>query len=147
MTSENSPILTIRGLCKSFGDAQILRGIDLEIHKGEVVYIIGASGSGKSTLLRCLNLLEDPSGGEIYFRGRPIHQLAQQSGRAADRARNAVRAEIGMVFQHFNLWPHKTVLENITTAPMIIRRQSRSAAEQEARQLLQTVGLLDKCNA
>ena len=138
--------LEVRGLRKSFGSLEVLKGIDLKIAKGEVVCVIGASGSGKSTLLRCLNLLESRDGGEILFQGNAIHQLVGLRGRAAERARTAVRAEIGMVFQHFNLWPHKSVLHNITEAPIVVRGTSRQQAELAAIELLRKVGLEDKAN-
>jgi polar amino acid transport system ATP-binding protein len=140
------PTLEVRGLRKSFGTLEVLKGIDLKIVKGEVVCVIGASGSGKSTLLRCLNLLESSDAGEILFQGKAIHQLVGQRGRAAERARTAVRADIGMVFQQFNLWPHKNVLHNITEAPIIVRGVSRAQAELDATELLRKVGLSDKAH-
>ena len=141
-----SPILQVRGLKKSFGNLEVLKGIDFEVAKGEVVCVIGASGSGKSTLLRCLNLLEASNGGEIIFAGKPIHDLVLPRGRSAEKARNAVRSEIGMVFQQFNLWPHKTVINNIVEAPIMVRGIPRQAAEEQAMELLRKVGLLEKAN-
>nr|WP_211184512.1 amino acid ABC transporter ATP-binding protein [Paenibacillus lemnae] len=124
---------------KSFSKVEILKGISAEIQKGEVVVVIGPSGSGKSTFLRCLNLLEQPTSGEIMFEGEQIT--------AKNHNINATREKMGMVFQQFNLFPHKSVLENITLAPMKVRGQSRSDAEKVADELLKTVGLQDKRNA
>jgi len=143
---DTRPILQVRGLKKSFGALEVLKSIDMDVSKGEVVCVIGASGSGKSTLLRCLNLLEASNGGEIIFDGKPIQDLVSRSGRAGEKARNAVRSEIGMVFQQFNLWPHKSVLNNITEAPILVRGMSREAAEEKARALLTKVGLIEKIN-
>jgi ABC-type polar amino acid transport system ATPase subunit len=142
----DQPILQVRGLRKSFGPLEVLKGIDLDVAKGEVVCVIGASGSGKSTLLRCLNLLESNNGGEITFNGKPVHDLAVRRGFAAEKARNELRAEIGMVFQQFNLWPHKNVLNNIVEAPILVRRMPRAAAEERARELLRKVGLIEKAS-
>ena len=139
-------ILQVRGLRKSFGTLEVLKGIDLEVSKGEVVCVIGASGSGKSTLLRCINLLEGSDGGEIRFRGEAIQRLVGERGRAAERARNALRADIGMVFQQFNLWPHKSVLHNVTEAPIVVRGTPRKKAELEATELLRKVGLAEKAH-
>jgi ABC-type polar amino acid transport system ATPase subunit len=141
-----APILEVRGLKKSFGPLDVLRGIDFEVTKGEVICVIGASGSGKSTLLRCLNLLEESNGGEIIFAGKPIEGLVSPRGWAAERARSAVRSEIGMVFQQFNLWPHKSVINNIVEAPILVRGTARPEAEAKALELLRKVGLLDKAN-
>jgi polar amino acid transport system ATP-binding protein len=141
-----APILEVRRLTKSFGPLEVLRGIDFEVAKGEVICVIGASGSGKSTLLRCLNLLEESNGGEIIFAGKPIHGLMSPRGWAAERARSAVRSEIGMVFQQFNLWPHKSVINNIVEAPILVRGTPRPEAEEKALELLRKVGLLEKAN-
>jgi ABC-type polar amino acid transport system ATPase subunit len=143
----NQPILSVRGLRKSFGRLEVLRGVDLQIEQGEVVCLIGASGSGKSTLVRCLNLLEPSDRGEILFEGRPIQLLSSMRGRAGERARSAVRADIGMVFQSFNLWPQKTVIGNIIEAPVLVRGTAREVAEQEAIRLLTKVGLAEKARA
>ena len=127
------PILSIRGLEKSFGSLKVLKGIDLDIHKGEVVCIIGASGSGKSTLLRCLNLLEDPDCGHIWFDGQDLTVL--------DTDLNALRQKIGMVFQGFNLFNNKNVLDNCTLAPMSVRHIPKAQAEETAIRHLKAVGL------
>jgi len=141
-----SPILSVRGLCKSFGDSEILKGIDLDVHKGEVICIIGPSGSGKSTLLRCLNLLETADAGEIRFEDERVDQLGHEHGRAAEARKNAVRARIGMVFQQFNLWPCHSVIQNVMEAPLLVRRLSREAAREEAGALLAKVGLAGKAD-
>lgn len=131
-------MIDIEKLHKSFGDAHILKGIDLHIAPQEVVVIIGPSGSGKSTLLRCMNYLEEPTDGRIVVDGIEL------SGEANI---NKVRTEVGMVFQRFNLFPHMTVLENIVLAPMKVRGTSRAEAEKTAHGLLQKVGLSDKAAA
>ncbi|MEK3781114.1 amino acid ABC transporter ATP-binding protein [Paenibacillus sp. FSL R5-0810] len=132
-------MITVKGLHKSFGKLEILKGIDVEIAKGEVVVVIGPSGSGKSTFLRCLNLLEVPTSGEISFEGELIT--------AKNHNINATREKMGMVFQQFNLFPHKTVLQNITLAPMQVKGVSAKEAEATADELLKSVGLLDKKKA
>jgi polar amino acid transport system ATP-binding protein len=143
-------MISIRGLTKRFGDHEILKGIDLEIAEGEVVAIIGPSGSGKSTVLRCLNFLEAPSSGQIRINGSLVGYDEQPDGtlaRKKDADLNRQRAGIGMVFQQYNLWPHRTVLENIIEAPMLVRRMSRGDATELARGLLTRVGLLAKKDA
>ena len=127
------------GLEKSFGKLDVLRGIDVAIEPHEVVVVIGPSGSGKSTFLRCLNLLEEPTAGKIYFRGQCITDPNVKV--------NEVRREMGMVFQRFNLFPHMTVLENITLGPIKVRGESQEEAQKTARDLLNKVGLADKENA
>ena len=131
-------MIKIKGLKKSFGDLKVLRGIDLEIAEREVVVIIGPSGSGKSTLLRCINFLEVPTEGTIEVDGIKMD---------SDENINKVREEVGMVFQRFNLFPHMTVLENITLAPMKVRGIERAKAEITAQELLDRVGLGDKASA
>lgn len=132
-------MIEVKNLQKSFGKLEILKGIDLNIHKGEVVVVIGPSGSGKSTFLRCLNLLEQPTGGEINFEGQSIT--------AKKHDINVTREKMGMVFQQFNLFPHKSVLQNIMLAPLKVRKQQASEAEKIATELLRTVGLEDKRDA
>ncbi|MBR4382458.1 MAG: amino acid ABC transporter ATP-binding protein, partial [Selenomonadaceae bacterium] len=131
-------MIEIKNLKKSFGELHVLKGIDLSIDEREVVVIIGPSGSGKSTLLRCINFLEEPTGGTITVDGIPLD---------SDENINKVREEIGMVFQRFNLFPHMTVLDNITLAPMKVRKIERNRAEQTAQDLLDRVGLGDKADA
>lgn len=132
-------MIKVNNLTKAFGKLEVLRGITEEIKEQEVVCIIGPSGSGKSTFLRCLNLLEEPSGGEIYLDGEQIN--------SANVDIDKVREKLGMVFQSFNLFPHKTVLENLTLAPIKVKGMSREAAESKAMELLKTVGLADKAGA
>ena len=130
-------MISIKGLYKAFGDNLVLKGIDLEVADKEVVVIIGPSGSGKSTLLRSINYLDVPSKGKISIDGKELS--------AADI--NRVRAEVGMGFQRFNLFPHMTVLDNITLAPRKVRKTPREEAEKDARMLLEKVGLADKAEA
>ena len=131
-------MITLKNLHKSFGDITVLNGIDLEVAEKEVVVIIGPSGSGKSTLLRCINHLEQPTEGTVEVDGILLDSEANI---------NAVRAEVGMVFQRFNLFPHMTVLDNITLAPMKVRGVSKEEAEKTANELLKRVGLGDRGGA
>lgn len=137
-----SPIILTEGLCKSFGDLEVLRDITIRVSPGEVVSVIGPSGSGKSTLLRCLALLEAPTVGRILMEGRVI--ACAPPDREVDRRVRRSRPEIGMVFQNFNLWPHLSVLGNIIEAPMRVKRMSRAEASELATSLLEKVGLIDK---
>ncbi|WP_435925536.1 amino acid ABC transporter ATP-binding protein [Paenibacillus sp. DYY-L-2] len=132
-------MITVKQLHKKYGQLHILKGIDLEISKGEVVVVIGPSGSGKSTFLRCINRLEEPSGGEITFEGQSITDKKHDI--------NKTREKMGMVFQQFNLFPHKTVIDNITMAPIRVKKMDKSKAEAIAMDLLRTVGLEDKRDA
>ena len=136
---DNQVLFEIKDLCKSFGDNLVLDHISTEIKKGEVLVIIGPSGSGKSTFLRSLNLLEEPTGGSITFEGLNITDPKCNI--------NKYRQKIGMVFQHFNLFPHKTILENMTLAPMKLLKKSKEEAEAQAMELLRRVGLEEKANA
>lgn len=131
-------MIKVKNLYKQFGDLEVLKGIDENIEKGEVVVIIGPSGSGKSTFLRCLNLLEEPTGGEIIFKDAAITDKNSDI--------NKVREKMGMVFQQFNLFPHLTVLENITIAPMKIKNMAKEEAEKIAIDLLKRISLEDKAN-
>ena len=133
-------LLKIENLKKSFGNLEVLKGLTTTIRKGEVVVMIGPSGGGKSTFLRCMNLLEQPSEGSIVFDGIDIVS-------ADERTKNRVRSEMGMVFQHFNLFPHLTILDNITLAPRLVRGIGRTEAEKKAMDLLERVGLKEKANA
>ncbi|MBP2640598.1 MAG: glutamine abc transporter, ATP-binding protein [Firmicutes bacterium] len=132
-------MISIKNLHKKFGNLHVLRGVDLKVEEREVVVIIGPSGSGKSTILRCINYLEEPSEGEIIVDGITLNK--QES------VINKVRAEVGMVFQRFNLFPHMTVLENIELAPVKVRKMSAKEAETVALDLLDKVGLADKAHA
>lgn len=133
-------LLKIENLKKSFGKLEVLKGLSTEIRKGEVVVMIGPSGGGKSTFLRCMNLLEQPTEGHIYFDGIDIVA-------ADEKTKNRVRSEMGMVFQHFNLFPHISILDNITLAPKIVRGLSKEAAEKKAMELLSVVGLAEKARS
>ncbi|MFQ3545449.1 amino acid ABC transporter ATP-binding protein [Halobacillus rhizosphaerae] len=131
-------MIRVNDLHKSFGSNEVLKGIDLEVKEQEVVCVIGPSGSGKSTLLRCLNLLEEVTGGDVYIEGDNLTDPKVNI--------NEVRSRVGMVFQHFNLFPHMTVLENITLGPKKIKKISKSEAEKAALPLLEKVGLSDKAH-
>jgi polar amino acid transport system ATP-binding protein len=135
----NPPKVEIRGLKKSFGDNDVLRGIDCDIEAGEVVCVIGPSGSGKSTFLRCINCLEEPTAGTVKVDGHVMDQLHKDI--------DTLREDVGMVFQQFNLFPHLTVLENITLAPVLRKKMTQEEAERVAHELLAEVGLADKADA
>jgi polar amino acid transport system ATP-binding protein len=138
------PMIEIKDLWKSFGAVEVLKGISLDVERGAVIAIIGPSGSGKSTLLRCINLLEDPDRGEIRVGERMMRFGAGRRRAGADRELAAFRAATGMVFQHFNLFPHMTALDNVTAGPLIVKGVNRRAAQEEGRALLAKVGLADK---
>ena len=140
---EGGRIIRVAGLKKNFGKLEVLKGIDEHIEKGEVVVVIGPSGSGKSTFLRCLNLLEQPTAGTIWFDGVEITDRKEMKGGRID----AHRRDMGMVFQHFNLFPHMDVLENVVLSPMKVKGLTRAEAEAIARDLLDQVGLMDKIHA
>ena len=129
-------MIKVENLHKSFGELEVLKGVSEHIKKGEVVSVIGASGSGKSTFLRCLNMLEEPQSGSIIFEGVDITQEKVNIDKH--------RQKMGMIFQHFNVFPHMTVIENITMAPMLIKKKSKEEAEEQALKLLELVGLADK---
>lgn len=133
------PLIRVRGLKKSFGDLDVLKGIDVDINKGDVVFVVGPSGSGKSTFLRCLNRLEEPTGGSITFEGVDITDDKTDIDKHRQR--------MGMVFQQFNLFPHMTIMKNLTIAPMKLQGRSRQEAEATARELLERVGLADRADA
>ena len=129
-------MIEVKGLCKKFGDVPVLDGLDITVNRGDKVVLVGPSGCGKSTFLRCLNLLEVPEGGEVWFDGQLVN------GKGTDI--NALRRKMGMVFQHFNLFPHLTVKENITLAPVLQKLKTRDEADAQAMQLLERIGLADK---
>lgn len=136
--------LELTDIRKSFGDLEVLKGISLSVEKGEVISIIGASGSGKSTLLRCVNMLEIPQSGTMRFRDSQVDFASVSSGKVAESNVNMLRTKIGMVFQSFNLWPHLTVLENVTEAPVQVLGKSKDQAIADAELLLNKVGLIEK---
>ncbi len=137
--TDNNALIRVEALEKSFDKLDVLTGIDLQISRGDVVVIIGPSGSGKSTFLRCLNLLEVPTGGHIYFNGQDITDKHTNI--------NLCRQKMGMVFQHFNLFPHMTILKNMTIAPTRLLHMPKEQAEQKALELLRRVGLEDRADA
>lgn len=132
-------MISIQNLHKNFGKLKVLKNISTTIEKGEIISIIGPSGSGKSTFLRCINKLEEPTSGHIFIDGMDLMDKKTDI--------NNIRERVGMVFQHFNLFPHKTVLENLTMAPMIVKNEKKEEAEAYAKLLLEKVGLLDKANS
>ena len=149
MSDERSRVVQAARITKNFGGVAALRGVTLDVHEGEVVCLMGPSGSGKTTFLRCVNGLEKISGGDMIVNGTRVgyrregNKLYEMSGREAART----RAEIGMVFQHFNLFPHMTVLRNVMEAPVQVRGRSKSEVEPEAMQLLERVGMADKARS
>ena len=132
-------MINVKNLHKSFGKLEVLKGIDEHISKGEVVVVIGPSGSGKSTFLRCLNLLETPTDGDIYIENELITSPKSNV--------NKIREKMGMVFQHFNLFPHLTIMKNITLAPVLLKKMTKEQAIKKGEELLKIVGLSDKANA
>ena len=139
MTSTNDVKVEIRGLHKSFGKNEVLRGIDCDIHTGEVVCVIGPSGSGKSTFLRCINCLEEPTAGTVRVDGNLMDEKAKNI--------DELREDVGMVFQHFNLFPHLSVIKNLTIAPVLRKKMDMAEAQHVAMDLLERVGLADKAEA
>ena len=129
-------MIEVKGLKKSFGDLEVLKGIDQNIDKGEVLCIVGPSGSGKSTMLRCINRLEEPTDGEIYIDGELI----------TDQNLDRIRTKMGMVFQSFNLFPHMSALDNLTCGPVNVKKEDKKASEAKAMKLLERVGLADKAD-
>lgn len=144
-TRADGPIVQAVGLRKSYGKLEVLKGMDLSLARGEVVALIGPSGSGKSTLIRCLNMMETPSAGNIMFRGQAIGRSFRDAGGKVGIG--TLRRHVGMVFQHFNLFPHKTVLQNVTEGPIVVCKTPRAEAEALAKELLAQVGLQDKHDA
>lgn len=132
-------MINITNLHKNFGDLEVLKNISTEIKKGEIISIIGPSGSGKSTFLRCINKLEEPSSGHIYIDGMDLMDKNTDI--------NKIRERVGMVFQHFNLFPHMTVLDNLTLSPIMVKKESKEEAEKYALSLLEKVGLSDKASS
>ncbi|WP_318246493.1 amino acid ABC transporter ATP-binding protein [Guptibacillus algicola] len=136
--TEKGEMIRVEKLNKSFGDLHVLKDIDMEVKESDVVVLIGASGSGKSTLLRCMNFLEIKNSGKVIIEGQTIEPNKDNL--------NKVRQKVGMVFQHFNLFPHKSVLNNVIEAPMMVKKLKRAQAEKEGRELLAKVGLADKAD-
>ena len=134
-----TPIIQVRDLNKSFENTEVLKGINVDIHKGDVVFVVGPSGSGKSTFLRCLNRLEEPTSGHIFFEDIDITDPTTNI--------DLHRQKMGMVFQQFNLFPHMTIMKNLTIAPMKLQKKSREEAEAIAKELLCRVGLADRADA
>lgn len=138
MLMRDKVMIRVENLYKSFDDLEVLKGITLDVHEGEVISIIGGSGSGKSTFLRCLNFLEKKNDGNIYFNGKKIKRSANEV--------NKLREKVGMVFQRFNLFPHKTVINNVMVAPIVIKKAKKEKARSKAYKLLERVGLEDKAD-
>ncbi|WP_394960818.1 amino acid ABC transporter ATP-binding protein [Candidatus Allofournierella merdavium] len=132
-------MIEVKGLCKKFGKVKVLEGLDITINKGDKMVLVGPSGCGKSTFLRCLNQLEVPDGGEVWFDGQLVNSPKTDI--------NAVRRRMGMVFQHFNLFPHLTVKQNITLAPVMQKLKTQPQADEQAMQLLERIGLAEKAEA
>ncbi len=147
--SDQAPVIEIRGLHKAYGSLEVIKGVDIVAHKGDVVSLIGSSGSGKSTILRCANLLEDSQQGGILFKGEPVKWkgagLARQPADPKQVLR--IRTNLSMVFQQFNLWAHMTILQNVMEAPITVLGRDRAEVEQAARRYLDKVGIGDKCDA
>ncbi len=142
-THSPSPLLTVEGVSKNFGETEVLRSVDLSVARGEVLAVIGASGSGKTTLLRCLNGLEVPDAGRVTIADTTV----DFSARPAPRELRALRDRSAMVFQHYHLFPHRTVLENIAEGPVVVQRRPRDKVHEEALALLERVGMVDRAGA
>jgi len=147
MEDISKKVILVKGLSKSYGELEVLKKIDMDVHEGEVICVIGPSGSGKSTFLRCLNYLEHPTGGQVEILGHTIQGTAQEKGKIArenEKIARLIRQDVGMVFQQFNLWPHKTVLENVIEGPVQVKKENRDKSVEEAEKLLDRVGMLAK---
>ena len=146
--SDSPPVIQIRNLHKSFGQLEVLKGVDVTAHRGDVVSLIGSSGSGKSTLLRCCNLLEHSQEGEILFKDEPVRWRGNGHNRhpADPKQVLRIRTNLSMVFQQFNLWAHMTILQNVMEAPVTVLGRDRHEVEDSARKYLQKVGIGDKCD-
>ncbi|MBK0328573.1 ATP-binding cassette domain-containing protein [Rhodobacteraceae bacterium F11138] len=146
--SDSPAVLEIRNLHKSYGQLEVLKGVDIHACRGDVVSLIGSSGSGKSTLLRCANLLEDSQQGEILFKGEPVRWKGSDHARRPGDAKQIlrIRTNLSMVFQQFNLWAHMTILQNVMEAPLTVLNRDKSEVEDAARGYLAKVGIGDKCD-
>jgi len=149
LNPSDSPVIELIDIHKNYGSLDVLKGVSLSAHRGEVIALIGSSGSGKSTLLRCINLLEIPAKGEISFQGTRVAWKSTRSGRvpADQRQVRQMRTHLSMVFQQFNLWSHMTILQNVTEAPVRVQSQPRDDAERTALELLDKVGIADKAHS
>lgn len=146
--TETPPVIQIRNLHKSFGNLEVLKGVDITAHRGDVVSLIGSSGSGKSTILRCANLLEDSQKGDILFKGEPVKWKGSENARRPADTKQVlrIRTNLSMVFQQFNLWSHMTILQNVMEAPIHVLNRDRQDVEAAARAYLDKVGIGDKCD-
>ncbi|MBT3143590.1 amino acid ABC transporter ATP-binding protein [Phaeobacter gallaeciensis] len=146
--TDTSAVIQITNLHKSFGQLEVLKGVDITAHRGDVVSLIGSSGSGKSTLLRCCNLLEDSQQGEILFKGEPVTWKGETHARRPADAKQVlrIRTNLSMVFQQFNLWAHMTILQNVMEAPITVLGRDKAEVEASARRYLDKVGIGDKCD-
>ncbi|HVH74246.1 MAG TPA: amino acid ABC transporter ATP-binding protein [Stellaceae bacterium] len=145
----NEPMFRVRNLHKRFGPLEALKGVSLDVQPGEVMVVIGPSGSGKSTMLRCLNFLEEYDEGEVYFDGELVgYRILPNGRRVRERERRVaqMRAQMSMVFQHFHLWPHKTVLQNVMEGLVVVKKENSKRAAARSIELLRRVGLADKCD-
>lgn len=146
---ERKTVISVRNMSKNYGETEVLKKIDVDIYEGQVVSILGPSGSGKSTFLRCLNNLEEITSGEIVIDGKSLKGIADapKNRKNNEKAAREIRQNVGMVFQQFNLWPHKTVLENVTECPVHVKKTDKKSAEKTAFELLERVGMAEKANA
>ena len=149
-TNDIPPALEVEDLHKSFGDLEVLRGVSLTAHQGDVISLIGSSGSGKSTLLRCINLLEMPNAGRVWLNGELIEMTVNRKGQAVPKSNaqvDRIRSRLGMVFQQFNLWSHMTIIDNIVEAPVHVLKKPKQEAKTQAMALLDKVGIADKAKS
>ncbi|WP_170558043.1 ABC transporter ATP-binding protein [Ruegeria atlantica] len=146
--TDSTPVIEIKNLHKSFGNLEVLKGVDITARRGDVVSLIGSSGSGKSTLLRCCNLLEDSQEGEILFKGEPVRWTGSAHNRRPADPKQVlrIRTNLSMVFQQFNLWAHMTILQNVMEAPVTVMGRDKAEVEDSARRYLEKVGIGDKCD-
>ena len=147
--TDATPVIEIHNLHKAYGTLEVIKGVDITAHRGDVISLIGSSGSGKSTILRCINLLEDSQQGDIIFKGEPVRWRGEGLARhpADPKQVMRIRTNLSMVFQQFNLWAHLTILENVMEAPVTVLGRDRAEAEKAARAYLDKVGIGDKCDA